>query len=248
MRSETNDERPPSQLFYFTWGGMPDWTGQRTGSPEDGESSAASSAGSDNSTELTENERLQVESCFRALNTQVFVCASMANLYSSKGAEKRWVLQHTGVPVVLLDTGEARSRTIRGIRIVLAERGSSFSLWSDKIDNLSAYKESSVSFHTMCLSTDHTTFIGLSFDCEQAAKEMWEHIERLTSCPENISLSVPGSRKTARKTPPRAPLPTKSHISQPCCFQHITSVGQTDKHRYVSLQTLLPPTKLPPNK
>lgn len=227
---------------------MPDWTGQRTGSPEDGESSAASSAGSDNSTELTEFERTQVDSCFRALSTQVFVCGSMANLYTSRGNDKRWALQHTGVPVILLDTGEARSRTSRGIRIVLAERGSSFTLWSDKIDNLSAYREISSSFHTMCLSSDHTTFVGFSFDCELAAKEMWEHVERLTSCPENISLSVPSTKKTSRKSPARPPLPAKTHISQPCCFQHITSVGQTDKHRYVSLQTLLPPSKLPPNK
>ncbi|XP_073990330.1 misexpression suppressor of ras 3 isoform X2 [Rhodnius prolixus] len=228
---------------------MPDWTGQRTGSPEDGESSAASTTGSnDSSNELTYLERNQIESCFRALNTQVFVCGSLVNLYTSRGGERRWTLQYTGVPVVLLDTGEARSRTSRGIRIVLAERGSSFSLWADKIDNLSSYRQSSASFHTMCLSTDHSTFVGLSFDCESAAREMWQHIERLTSCPENISLSVPGSRKTKRTPPPRAPLPAKSHISQPCCFQHITSVGTTDKHRLVSLQTLLPPSKVPPNK
>ncbi|XP_014259707.1 uncharacterized protein LOC106672641 isoform X2 [Cimex lectularius] len=227
---------------------MPDWTGQRTGSPEDGESSAASTSGSsDSSTELSELERLQIDSCFRALNTQVFVCGSLVNLYSSKGSDRRWTLQYTGVPVVLLDTGEARSRTNRGISIVLAERGSSFRLWSDKIDNLSAYRSNSPSFHTMCLSTDHTTYIGLSFDCESAAREMWEHIERLTSCPENISLSVPVARKTKKQQPQRT-LPAKSHISQPCCFQHITSVGTTDKDRYVSLQTLLPPSKVPPNK
>lgn len=55
---------------------MPDWTGQRTGSPEDGESSAASTTGSnDSSNELTYLERNQIESCFRALNTQVNLLA-----------------------------------------------------------------------------------------------------------------------------------------------------------------------------
>ena len=155
-----------------------------------------------------------------------------------------------GIPVILLDTGEARSRTSRGIRIVLAERGSCFTLWQDKIDNLTDYKVTSPSFHTMYLSTDHTMCIGLSFDCENAAKELGSHIGRLISCPENINLSISkgkGKQQKPSRPPPKA-LPAKSHISQPCCFQHITSVGATDKHRYVSLQKLLKPSNIIPDK
>ncbi|XP_014283799.1 uncharacterized protein MESR3 isoform X1 [Halyomorpha halys] len=213
---------------------MPDWPGRSAVAAEDGASSTSSEGA-----EIPDQERSQIESCFRALSTQVFVCGSMVNLYTSRGGDGRWNLQATGVPVVLLDTGEARSRTSRGIRLVLAERGSSFCLWSDKIDNLSAYRVSGPSFHTMCLSSDHSTFIGLSFDSEFAARELWSHIEQLTSCPENISLSVPGRKK---RPVPAKTLPAKTHISQPCCFQHITSVGARDKGRYVSLQTLLPPS------
>ncbi|KAK7575799.1 hypothetical protein V9T40_012085 [Parthenolecanium corni] len=172
--------------------------------------------------------------------TWVFVCSSLANLYYSDSSnEPSWVLQYTGIPVVLLDTGETRSRNKRRIQILLAERGSCFKLWQDTIDNLSSYKVAGHAFHTMFLSSDHRKIIGLSFDCDQAAHEMWLHVERLTSCPENISLSVPGakSKKVKKLPPPR--LPEKSTISQPCCFQHVTSVDLNDKARYFSMQTLL---------
>lgn len=198
---------------------------------------------------VSEGERAQVDSFFRGLKTQVFVCGSLTNLYlgsTAQGQEGAWELRFTGIPVVLLDTGEARSRNKRRIQILLAERGSCFTLWQDTIDNLSSYREAGPAFHTMCLSSDHSTLVGLSFDCPQAAQQLWDHIERLTSCPENISLSGPGARGRGRKSPkkpPKAkpvPLPSKAHISQPCCFQHVTSVDRKDRDRYFSLQTLVP--------
>jgi len=203
----------------------------------------SNSSGSVDTSDLTDHERAQVESCFRGLKTQVFVCGSLANLYlgsATSHSSTPWELHYTGIPVVLLDYGETRSRNKRRIQILLAERGTCFTLWSDTIDNLSSYKVSGTAFHTMCLSSDHTKLVGLSFDCVDAAKEMWQHIERLTSDPENISLSVPKKGKKQKKKQPVQPLPQKSHISQPCCFQHITSVEPGDRTRYYSLQTLLP--------
>lgn len=66
-------------------------------------------------------------------------------------------------------------------------------LWSDTIDNLSSYSVEGASFHTMRYSFDHTMQVGFSFDTKNAADEMWSHIEKLVACPENISLSTPGS-------------------------------------------------------
>lgn len=189
---------------------------------------------------------------FVPLDFQVFVCNSLANLYySDTSNEGSWELRYTGIPVVLLDSGETRSRNKRRIKILLAERGTCFTLWQDTIDNLSAYKVAGHAFHTMFLSSDHRKIIGLSFDCPEAAHELWLHIERLTSCPENISLSVPGAKakKVKKITYPR--LPEKSTISQPCCFQHVTSVDLNDKARYFSMQTLLsvlPNTERPSNE
>lgn len=205
------------------------------------ESSAATDDGA-----ISEHERLQVEAFFRSLKTQVYVCSSLANLYTGSTAhEGNWELTHTGIPVLILDSGETRSRSKRRIQIVLAERGTCFTLWRDTIDNLTSYRVAGRAFHTMHLSSDHTTLVGLSFDSEEAAAEMHARVELLTASPENISLSVPrrGGSKPRRKsqgTPKPPPLPAKANISQPCCFQHITSVDAGDRSRYFSLQTLVP--------
>lgn len=155
-----------------------------------------------------------------------------------------WQLKFTGIPVVILDVGEARSRDKRRIQIMLAERGTCFMLWRDTIDNLTSYKVAGKAFHTMCYSSDHTLQIGFSFDTAQAAQEMWNHIEQLVSCPENIQLSMPGKKKKKKekKAIKPAPLPPKNHISQPCCFQHVTSVEHDDHNRFYSLKEFVPKT------
>lgn len=165
----------------------------------------------------------------------------MANLYTKTLTDVDWQLKYTGIPLVLLDVGESRARDKRKIQILLAERGTCFMLWRDTIDNLSSYKVSGKAFHTMCFSSDHTLQIGFSFDTVQAANEMWTHIEQLVARPENISLSAPGKKKKKKekKQPKPVPLPPKSHISQPCCFQHITSVEKNDTGRFYSLKEYL---------
>ncbi|XP_021937882.1 uncharacterized protein LOC110838706 isoform X2 [Zootermopsis nevadensis] len=205
-------------------------------------SSSSSSSAAEERLQVTEQERLQVGTFFRGLKTQVFVCGSLANLYlGSTSCEGQWELSHMGIPLLVLDSGETRSRNKRRIQIVLAERGTCFTLWQDIIDNLSSYRVAGQAFHTMHLSSDHSVLVGLSFDSLVAADEMWGHVERLTARPENISLSVPGRRgKKPRRTPKPQPLPAKSHISQPCCFQHVTSVDVADRMRYLSLRVLVP--------
>ncbi|KAI5745162.1 hypothetical protein M8J76_008769 [Diaphorina citri] len=184
----------------------------------------------------------------------MFVCNSLANLYVGKVSSRtqennniNWELHYTGIPVIILDTGETRSRNKRKISILLAERGTSFTLWKDTIDNLSSYKISGEGFHTMYLSSDHTTMIGLSFDNIESSKELWMYIEKLTSCPENICLSMPKSKHKSASNlvnqhnqKIKFKLPDKSLISTPCCFQHITNVDIADRERYYSLQTMLP--------
>lgn len=89
---------------------------------------------------------------FFFLNFQVYVCPSLANLYESVN-KNEWRLKYTGVPVLLHDKGSARSRCVPRVTFILAERGSSFALWQDTIDNLSAYRVAGPAFHTMCLSS-----------------------------------------------------------------------------------------------
>jgi hypothetical protein len=82
---------------------------------------------------------------------QIYISASLANLY--EGVKKKdWRLVYTGIPVIILDKGSAKSRSSPRVTFFLAERGTCFALWKDTIDNLSNYKVSGKSFHTMCLS------------------------------------------------------------------------------------------------
>ncbi|XP_036329284.1 uncharacterized protein LOC118741421 [Rhagoletis pomonella] len=192
---------------------------------------------------LSEYERVQVESFFGGLGTEIFVCSSLANLYEGTGKEGDWRLVFTGIPVVLHDRGSARARSIPRVTLVLAERGSSFALWSDRIDNLSNYRVAGPSFHTMCLSQNHQQLIGFSFDSTDSARELHHHIEKLVSNPENIALSLPGKKKQKQKRVKPAPLPPKSQISQPCQFQHVTSVTKDDTDRYYSMQAFAPSVK-----
>lgn len=235
-----------SSSYYSEYSGT---TRRRLSSTGEADTSATSSyEGSDSSENSDESrldpvsqvEREQLETFFRGLKSQVFVCESLANLYLGSASQtERWELRFTGIPVVVLDLGETRSRSKRRIQILLAERGTCFTLWRETIDNLSSYKVSGPAFHTMCLSSDHTRLAGLSFDNSKAANDLWQHIERLVSCPENISLSVPGKKKK-KPVQKKIVLPAKSNISQPCQFQHVTSVDAADRSRYFSLQTLVP--------
>lgn len=191
-------------------------------------------------TNLSDYERGQIESFFGGLGTDIFVSSSLANLYEGTGKDGDWRLVFTGIPVVLHDKGSARSRALPRVTLVLAERGSSFALWSDRIDNLSNYRVAGPSFHTMCLSTNHQQLIGFSFDSTDSARELWAHMEKLISNPENIALSVPGRKKQKQKRVKPAPLPPKSQISHPCQFHHVTSVTKDDTERYYSMQAFAP--------
>jgi len=80
--------------------------------------------------------------CAGKSRTENWVSESLVNLYTAAGrqstAAAAWSLRYTGVPVLLLDLGGSRSRG-RGVRLVLAERGSGLALWYDTLDNLSSY-------------------------------------------------------------------------------------------------------------
>lgn len=94
----------------------------------------------------------------------------------------------------------------------------------------------------MCL--DHRQLIGFSYDSSSAARELWQYIERLISDPENIALSVPGRKRKQKQRKPMK-LPPKSQISNPCQFHHITSVTESDRPRYFSLQAYVTAIPLP---
>ena len=164
----------------------------------------------------------------------------MANLYTEEGSGKdaTWNLKFTGVPAILLDLGDTKSRDKRRLQILLAEKESGFELWRDVVDNLTSYKVQEPHFHTLFLSSDHRRKIGLSFNEGQAAMVFHKQLETLTSNPENISLSAPGKKKKSKNKEkiPKYKAPKKNDISKPCNFHHVTAVDPTDRTRLYSMQ------------
>lgn len=174
---------------------------------------------------------------------QVIVCRALANMYLSSESNS-WELKYTGIPVLVVDAGDTRSRGRRLIQIILAEKGTGFMLWRDVVDNLSSYSAPDPSFHTMHLSTDHRQRVGFSYDDTEAARQFQSQLDTLCADPANISLSGPGQKKRRKKKVERYVRPKKEDISQPCCFQHVTSIAQTDMDRYYTLQSLVGSGKL----
>lgn len=86
---------------------------------------------------------------------------------------------------------------------------------------------------------DHRKVIGFSFDSNESAIELWQWVERLISNPENIALSSPGRKKRGKKRSKHNSLPSKSQISHPCQFLHVTKVTTYDTPRFFSLQAFV---------
>ncbi|XP_003740902.1 uncharacterized protein LOC100901154 [Galendromus occidentalis] len=199
---------------------------------------------------LTDFEVDQIEHCYRSQKTSVYVARCLANLYFTRADQRgnpvAWELSSCGVPVLILDRGESKARSTRQLQIILAEKGTGFALWRDKIDNLSQYKcpGEEASFQTMYLSYDHREMIGFSFDLEGAAQDFFETVSDLCADPKNISLSMPklskkkSSKSKKSKTPEKRRV-VKSEISTPICFQHVTSVDVMDREKLNSLSSLV---------
>lgn len=212
---------------------------------------------------LDEQEVLQIELNFKSHKTFVYVCRCLANLYFtrtdliqggrvSSPRSNEWELNRTGVPVVVFDEGESRSRPRRQVQLILAERGSGFPLWRDVIDNLTDYRAIASTFHTLYLSSDHRLMAGLSFDSTLSAADFLLQVDLITSDPVNIALTGPKGRKgrlsksqeRERKRERRERRDRricKSEISAPCLFQHVTSVDLSDFDRLFTVSTLMLP-------
>jgi len=181
----------------------------------------------------------RIETSFRGHKTQIWTCRTMANLYTEEGSGKdaKWNLKFTGVPALLLDLGETKSRDKRKLQILLAEKESGFELWRDTVDNLTSYKVQEANFHILYLSSDHRRKIGLSFNEGDAAMIFHKQLETLTSDPENISLSGPSKKKSKSKEKIiKYKPPKKTDISKPCNFHHVTTVEPTDSMRLYSMK------------
>ena len=179
---------------------------------------------------VTEQDLLQVETFYRSHKTEVYVGGCLVNVFfgSSKVEHDQWTFSCTGIPVLVLDSGEHLRE--RRLHIVIAEKGTGFTLWKDVIDNLTGYKAPNSNFHTLHLSTNHTQLAGLSFDDAGCASEFFSHIYRLTSDPndELLKIGKQKKKKSVKEKKRKVKLPKKTEISQPCCFVHVTKLDRPE--------------------
>ena len=209
---------------------------------------------------LTEAEVLQVEMFYRSHKTEVWVSQSTAHLHlgsvkittsltpkisdkkqrhsthqhhqpvASSELVENWKYIKMGVPVFLLDSGASRRE--RKLHILLAEKGTGFTLWKDKMDHLSGYKASTSVFHTMHLSGDHNNMAGFAFDDGHAAAEFLTRWKSIACNPDDDILNLSGKskkrKKEEKKQKGKFKPPQKSAISAPCCFTHVTKLDRTD--------------------
>ena len=140
-------------------------------------------------------------------------------------AKDEWDFSQTGIPVLVLDTGEHRRG--RKLRLVLAEKGTGFTLWQDEVSHHTRYRTPHTNFHTISISTDLSRLVGFSFDEGDAATEFAEQFRTLVENSEEDLLNAGKKNKKKEKKPKFKP-PKKIDISQPCCFVHVTKLERPD--------------------
>lgn len=179
---------------------------------------------------VTEQDLLQVETFYRSHKTEVYVSGCLANVYLGSNkisfSSDQWSFTCTGIPVLVLDSGEHLRE--RRLYLIVAEKGTGFTLWKDVIDTLTGYKAPNSNFHTLRLSTDHSKLAGLSFDDAGCAAEFFSHILRLTADPDDELLKIgkQKKKKSVKEKKGKVKLPKKTEISQPCCFVHVTKLDR----------------------
>ncbi len=206
---------------------------------------------SHNSTVLSANEILKVESSYRSIGTQVYACRCLCDLYITTAERlaklEDWILFQHGSPVWLLNSGTNSKRHPR-LSLIIAEYGSGFPIWQDIINGYSDVKQAREQHITFRLS-DKTTLAVLRFKNLIASKEFFSYYisirnnfryKHLFSNGHNRSSSCGSSLSNKRKSQQHV---NKSSISNPCQFQHITSLQAKDRVRLTSLNQCLMPTR-----
>ncbi|KAG8251809.1 uncharacterized protein LOC124369036 [Homalodisca vitripennis] len=184
---------------------------------------------------LTPYEQLQVESVFRGLKTKLFLCNCEARMYGYIPTEGDWTFEHIGVLVLVLEKGTLTNT----IWLLLAERGTGLAIWRDKINFNTMYTRTSPDCHMMSLSWNHSWKVGFKFDEESEAENFYLRVVMLTSCLENIGVSLPKDVKAKLPRKKKTKRPSKSSISWPCCFTHITSLTPSDRSLFRSMENLV---------
>lgn len=210
---------------------------------------------------LSADDILKIESSYRSIGTQVYSSRSICELYITTAERlaklEDWIFFQHGLPVWLLNSGTNRKRETR-LSLILAEYGSGFPIWQETITGQSDLKQARDKHITFRLS-DRITLAVLRFNDSNASKEFfsyyisirndqrYKHLfvhghSRSSSCG---SILIHRKRTNLQQQPAKQQQQhlSKSSISNPCQFQHITSLQLKDRTRLISLNQCLTPAQ-----
>ena len=200
---------------------------------------------------LSANDILQVESAYRSIGTQVYASRCLCDLYITTADRlsklEDWILFQHGLPVWLLNSGTNPKRQSR-LSLIIAEYGSGFPIWQDTINGQSDIKQAREQHITFRLS-DQVTLAVLRFNDFNASKEFFSYYVSIRNNPRYRHLFTNGHHRSsscgamfnqARKSSHSL---SKSSISNPCQFQHITRLQVKDRTRLTTLNRCLMPAQ-----
>lgn len=183
-------------------------------------------------TRLTDKDLFKIRLSLSCLSNRVVVSSVMANLYlwtppTADIPTSSWQFVKSGVPALVMSTGECGERNPRGVFIYLVDPDSGFSSWKEKLTVNSNYIQQQSNFHTLKLSDDTGAMAGIRFSEEEAAnlflKEVENNSQELlspSSLPELNKLEIASNKERAKKFRKLK----KVEISTPCLFSHVTSI------------------------
>jgi hypothetical protein len=126
-------------------------------------------------TVVSADDILKVESSYRSIGTQVYVARCLCELYITTADRlaklEDWILFQQGLPVWLLNSGTNPKRPSR-LSLLIAEFGSGFPIWEDRITGSSDVKQAREQHITFRLS-DQITLAVLRFHDLSASKEFF---------------------------------------------------------------------------
>ena len=197
---------------------------------------------------ITQRDVARIELFYRSRETEVVVCQclvdmTMGTVVTGTGEVSAWsTVCHTGVPVLVLNTGLGKRR--RELFMVLSERETGFPLWQDKVNYLTNYKDVNPTRHQMQPSNNLRLRVGFRFYCANAASEFQGKYREMTVDPHDDLWKVANVRPDKKKRQLIKKLrlkkkPAKTDISQPCNFAHVTKVNTKDHVLYESFQDLV---------
>ncbi len=186
---------------------------------------------------ITQKDIARIDLFYRGQGTQITVCQCLADICegtSSPGGDSfNWEpVKHTGVPVLVFNTGQAKR--VRELYVSIAERETGFPLWKDKINYLSNYHDVKEDVHIMHLSNNLRKVMSINFYCKAAAAEFANIFKEITKDPNDDlwKLGVSTDKKTKKRLwfsrKFKLKTTSKTEISQPCNFTHITKVDPKD--------------------